>query len=222
MELSWTNPLQYLIWRAMERGVPATTLVLVLAFPMAAAIIAASRHLIGLRGFGIFIPAVLAVALVASGIGSGLVLFGAILMMATIGRLVVKRLGLQYLPRMALLLWFVSLGVFGVVAVAPDLGWGKTTAMGIFPVLIMILLTESFMEVQMTKSIRSAVDVTVETMVLALMAAGILSLNLVQRLVLLYPEITVISVAVFDLFMGKYVGLRLKEYVRFKRLVAEK
>ena len=77
------NPLQYVIWRAVERGVPATNLVLILAFPMAATMIAASRHLLGLRGFGIFIPAALAVAFVASGMGPGLMLLAVILGVTT-------------------------------------------------------------------------------------------------------------------------------------------
>ena len=91
-------------------------------------------------------------------------------------------------------------------------------AVGIFPVLILILLAESFSEVQATKSMRTAVSLTLETIVLALMAAGVLSLEAVQRWVLLNPELAVVIVAVADVFMGKYTGLRLKEYWRFKGL----
>ncbi len=213
-----TNVLQYLLRRAVERGVPATTMVVVLAFPMVAAVIAMSRHLIGLRGFGIFIPAVLAVAFVASGIGPGLVLFGVILVVATVARMILKWLRLQYLPRMALLLWFVSVGVWGVMVAAPEVGLGSVSAVGIFPVLILILLAESFIEVQMNKSMRTAINLTVETVVLALIAAGVLGLQMVQRLVLLNPELTVVAVAVFDIFVGKYVGLRFKERLRFSQL----
>ena len=101
---------------------------------------------------------------------------------------------------------------------APELGFKEMASVGIFPVLILILLAESFIEVQMTKSMQAAVNLTVETLILALLAASILGLNTVQRVVLLNPEITVVGVAVFDIFVGRYVGLRLKEYFRFKSL----
>lgn len=218
MELQWHNWLRYLVMRAVERGVPETTLVMILAFPMVAAIIAASRHLIGLQGLGIFIPAVLAVAFAASGIGPGLVLFGTILVLATVGRVMLKWLRLQYLPRMALLLWFVSLGVLGVVVAAAEAGWKQVAAVGIFPVLILILLAENFIEVQMTKSMQTAINLAAETVGLAVVAGGILSLPAVQRWVLLNPEVTVVTVAAFNIFVGRYVGLRWKEYLRFRRL----
>lgn len=222
MELSWMNPLQYLIGRAVEQGMPATNLVLILAFPIAATMIAASRHLIGLRGFGIFIPAALAVAFVASGIGPGLMLLGVILTVTTIGRMGLRWLKLQYLPKTALLLWLASLGVLGVMVAAAEVGVKEMAAVGIFPVLILILLAESFSEVQATKSMRTAVSLTLETIVLALMAAGVLSLEAVQRWVLLNPELVVVIVAVADVFMGKYTGLRLKEYWRFKGLMEKR
>jgi hypothetical protein len=218
MELSWSNPLRYLAARAVERGVPEPTLVMILAFPIAATLIAVSRHWLGLRGFGIFIPAALAVAFVASGMGPGLVLLAVILLVTTLGRIGLRGLKLQYLPRTALLLWLVSLGVLGAFVAAAELGATAVAAVGIFPVLILILLAENFSQVQATKSMHTAVSLTLETVVLALIAAGVLSLAAVQRWVITNPELAVVGVAVVDVFMGKYTGLRLTEYWRFKRL----
>ena len=196
------NPLQYVIWRAVERGVPATNLVLILAFPMAATMIAASRHLLGLRGFGIFIPAALAVAFVASGMGPGLMLLAVILGVTTIGRMGLKWLKLQYLPRTALLLWLVSLGVLGAMVAAAEGGGGEVAAVGIFPVLILILLAESFSAVQANRSMRTAVNLTLETIVLALMAAGVLSLAAVQWGVLANPGLAGVGGGGAGVFFG--------------------
>ena len=44
-------------------------------FPFIAAIIAGLRHIVGIRGFGIFLPAVLSVVFVSTGTTAGLVLF---------------------------------------------------------------------------------------------------------------------------------------------------
>jgi hypothetical protein len=216
--LTITNALQHAIRQAVSRGVPANTIVLVLLFPMVAALIAASRHLIGLRGFGIFTPAVLSVAFVATNVVTGILLFGIILFMATLGRKALKRLKLQYLPRMALIMWFVCMGVLAALLIAPLLSLGSLATLSIFPILILVLLAENFIEVQIGKSQSEAMELALETIVLALISSLVLSLNSLQKFALLHPELLVSIIALFDIFMGKYSGLRLTEYIKFKRL----
>lgn len=217
--LTITNFLQHAIRQALQKGVSANTIVLVLLFPLVAAIIAASRHIIGIRGFGIFLPAVLSVVFVSTGIIEGLLLFLTILLVATLSRMFLRKLKLQYLPRMALLLWFVSLGVFGILFLSPYLNLSTIITLSIFPILILILLTENFIDIQIGKSMKEAVGLTFETLIIALICSFVLQLDFLQKFVLTNPEITVVSVAVFNVLMGKYVGLRLLEYKRFKPLL---
>ena len=217
--LNYTNFLRYSIRQAVSRGVPANTIVLILLFPVVAAIIAASRHLLGIRGFGIFTPAVLSVAFVATGLVSGILLFLVILLVADLGQRLLKRLKLQYLPRMALLLWFVSLGVFAVIFLTSLVNFGTITNLNIFPILIMVLIAETVIEVRIGKSPKEAADLTIETIILAVVSGLILSLDLVQKSALLNPEILVLSVAIFDIFVGKFVGLRLLEYLKYRKLL---
>ncbi len=214
-----TNVLRYAIRSAVRRGVPPNTIVLVLLFPVIAAIIASARHLIGLRGFGIYIPAVLSVAFVATGMVAGIALFAVILLIGMYGMRLLRHLRMQYLPRMALLLWVVSLGVLATILVGPKLGIEALTSINIFPILILMLLSENFNEVQMGKSRREAMELTIETLILALLSALLLSLDFVQKFALLNPEILLIGVAGVNILVGKYVGLRLTEYLKFKDLV---
>jgi len=213
-----TNALQHGIHNAVRLGVPANTIVLILLFPVIAAVIAAARHLIGLRGFGIFIPAVLSVAFVATGIIVGILLFTIILLVATLARYVLRRLKLQYMPRMALLLWFVSIGVLITLLVSPAVGLEAMLTISIFTMLILMILAEDFIEVQMGKSRQEAIELTVETIILALICSLILSLESLQRFAILHPGWLLLAVAVFDVFVGKYVGLRYTEYMQFRRL----
>lgn len=216
--LTWHNFLQYGIRNAVDQGVSPNTIVLVLLFPLIAALIAAARHLIGITGFGIFVPAMLAVALLATGIRVGLILFVVIWLAATIARFVTKRLRLQYLPRMALLMWLVSVGVLAMMVGGVNLGFGSVSAVSIFPILILMLLTENFIEVQTGKSMREAIAVTLQTLVMAVGAAGLMRLDLVQKTVLLYPEISLLLIALFDVYVGKYVGLRALEWAKFRKI----
>ncbi|MFC1711658.1 7TM domain-containing protein [Patescibacteria group bacterium] len=217
--LNITNFLQHAIRNAVKNGVPANTIVLILLFPLIAAIIAASRHIIGIRGFGIFLPAVLSVVFVATGIIEGLLLFLMIIIVATSARMMVRKLKIEYLPRMALLLWFVCLGVLASLFLSPALNLATITTLSIFPILILILLTENFISIHIGMSMKQAVSMTFETLVIALICSFLLQMDFLQKFVLLYPEVTVLGVAVFDLFMGKYVGLRWFEYKKFKNLL---
>lgn len=218
-ELTWNNFLQHGIRMAVEQGVSPNTIVLVLLFPLVAALIAASRHLVGLTGFGIFVPAMLAVALVATGVRVGLILFVIIWLAATLSRRITQKLKLQYLPRMALLMWLVSVAVLAVMVFGVRLGFGSISAVSIFPILILMLLTENFIEVQTGKSMREAMRVTAQTLIMAVTAAMILKLDLVQKQTLLNPELVLFLTAVFDIYVGRYVGLRALEWAKFKKIL---
>ena len=220
--LNWKNFLQYGIRGAVEQGVSANTIVLVLLFPLVASLIAAGRHFLGLTGFGIFVPAMLAVAFVATGIRVGMLMFVIIWLTATFSRRLTKKLKMQYMPRMALLMWFVSIGVLGVLLGGVNINLGELSAISIFPILILMLLTESFIEVQVGKSRREAFRVTLQTILMAVGAAAIVKLNIVQKFVLLNPELALLIIALFDIYMGKYVGLRALEYLKFKDLMRKK
>lgn len=217
--LTVTNFLQHAIYQAVRRGVSANTIVLVLLFPLLAAIIVASRHIVGIKGFGIFLPAVLSVVFVSTGIIEGLLLFLTIILVATLSRMFLREMKLQYLPRMALLLWFVSLGVFGILFLSPFLNLTAIVTLSIFPILILILLVENFIDIQISKSMKEAVSMTLETLMIALVCSFVLQLDFLQKFVLINPEITVLSVATLDVFLGKFTGLRLLEYKRFKTLL---
>ena len=219
----YTNPLKHAIRAAVEAGVPANTIVLLLLLPVVAAVIAATRQLIGLRGFGIFLPAALSVVFISTGPVAGIGLFLVIVFVATLARMVLRtlRIKLQYLPRMALLLLFVVLGVLGILFLSPLTKRPDLTGVSIFPVLILVLLAEDFSKVQIGKSIKTAINLTTETLVLALVSYLFLTFTALQRFALTNPEILIVSVGVFDFLLGRYVGLRFIEYWRFRKLISE-
>jgi hypothetical protein len=217
--LGVTNFLRWAIRNAVNQGVPANTIVLLLLFPIIAAIIASARHIVGIRSFGIFTPAIISVAFLATGIVAGLLLFGTILVVATFSRVILRRFKLQYLPRMAFLFWFVSIGVLAVIFASPFLSQPNLTTVTIFPILIMILLAEDFIDLQSGGSMREAIRVTAETLLMALFCFLVMNLEFVQKFILINPELTVLGVAVYDIFIGKYVGLRIMEYWRFREII---
>jgi hypothetical protein len=215
------NPLKYAIRGAIAAGVPVNTLVLLLLLPLVALIIAAARNIVGIRGFGIFLPASLSVVFVAVGPWVGIGLFLVIVAVSTTVRLILRRLKikLQYLPRMALILWAVVLGVLAILFLTPVVGYTQLTHVSIFAVLILVLLAEDFIRVQLGKSAKTAIGLTTETLILALFSYLFLTFKPLQENVLLYPEISLLAVGVLDFLLAKYSGLRVREIWRFRKLI---
>lgn len=215
------NPVKYAIRGAVSAGVPANTIVLLLLLPIVAFVIAFSRNVIGIRGFGIFLPAALSVVLVATGPFVGIGLFLAIVAVSTAVRMILRRLRLklQYLPCMALILWAVAVGVLGVLFAAPFIKFPDLANVSIFAVLILVLLAEDFIRVQLGKSAKTAMTLTFETLVLAFISFVFLTLHPIREYVLLNPEISLLTVFAGDFLLGKYTGLRVMEFYRFRKLI---
>lgn len=218
-----TNPIKYAIRGAVGAGVPPNTIILLLLLPVVAAAIASARHLLGLRGFGIFLPAALSIVFVATGPIVGIVLFLVIVVISTAARMALRKLKikLQYLPKMALLLWFVAIGVLAVLFTTPIIQHPDLASVSIFPVLVMVLLAEDFNRVQVGKSAKTAINLVTETLILSLASYVLLTLKPIQEFALLNPEILLLMVLVIDCLVGKYVGLRFIELWRFRKLISD-
>ncbi|MDH5533091.1 MAG: hypothetical protein OEX81_01550 [Candidatus Pacebacteria bacterium] len=177
--------------------------------------------MIGLRGFGIYIPAVLAMALVSTGIVEGITIFGAIVGVALIAKRILKKTKLSYLPRTALLLWVISMGIFGVILLSPTFGLVSLMSINIFPILILVLLAENFLDAQAKSKESEAIALTIETLALAFVSSLILRSEVMQKFALTEPELLIITTVLINLVIGKFGGLRLKEWFRFRSLIEE-
>lgn len=219
--LAWNNFIQHAIFSAVAKGVPANVIVLTLLFPLVAALIAASRHVIGLKGFGIYIPTVLSVAFVSTGILAGVLIFSAITLTALAFNKLIKKTRMPYLPRTALLLWTISLGIFGLFMLAPVLDVTNLMTVNIFPILILVLLSENFLDAQSKSKESQAIALTMETIVLAIISSWLLNWGLLQKVALQEPELLLIVTALISIVIGKFSGLRVSERLRFGSIIEE-
>lgn len=214
-----SNTLKLAIRKAVSEGVSPNTLVLLFLFPLVAALVAFSRQIVGVSGFGMIIPALLSVAFISTGGVVGLVLMSFVLLSAVFGRMLIKKIRIPYLPKLAVLIWLISISVLGLLIMSPMIGLERLMTVGIFPIMIFVLLAETFVEAQITRSLGTSVSMTLETVILAFIAYKLISAPWVQAQVLLQPEISVIAILVIDILIGKYKGLRLYEIWRFRKLL---
>lgn len=223
-EIKWKgwNSIRYLISEAVKKGVPENTVVLLLLLPLVATLVSLLHYVIGLSGYGIFTPTMMAVAFLATGVWGGLALFGVILVTTLLSNLILKKLKLHFWPARSITLLFVALGTFGMMALAAVLNVFDVSKISIFPILFMILLTEEFVRTQLIKSKKEAVKLTMGTLILAGAGAMTMGVKGIQELVLEYPEVVILLVVVVNIIVGNYSGIRLTEIKRFKNAIRKK
>ena len=201
---------QTLINQAISRGVSTEAIILFLLLPLVGTFVSAARYLVGIRGLGIFTPVMLAAVFWATGLKPSLYLFLIMMVIVTLARLVLRKVRLHYLARIAILFWFLCL----VVLVAL-----LKTEVSLLSLLTLVMITQDFIKVQIGKTLRIAIRLSFETFILSLGGMGLLSLGWLQRLALAQPGVVILGTIILNFFIGRFTGLRLLEYRRFRRLL---
>lgn len=216
--LGFTNFMSYLINYMVNKGVPLNTIFLILMLPVIATIISFSRQVIGFKAFGIYIPSILTLAFLATGLKYGITIFVVLLVVATLARFILKKFRLLYLPRMAVVLTVLSLSILATFAIGAYTMRTGLIAISIFPILIITMLTERFVAVQIEKGFIAAIQVSVETIVISVICYFLVSWGALRTIILSYPELILLTL-VINFALGKWTGLRLSEYLRFRKIL---
>lgn len=212
------NFASYAVNFMINKGVPTNTILLILMLPLVATIIAFARQILGIKAFGIYIPSVVALSFVATGLKYGLAIFVLIIVFGTLMRLILQKIRMLHLPRIAIVLTLVSMAILAMLAEGAYHSRTGLIAVSIFPMLIMIILVEQFVNVQAEKGARTAIKLTIETLILSVICYFIVTWETLRTLVIAYPEVIFITI-VLNFALGKWTGLRVSEYFRFRKLI---
>ncbi len=202
----------------INQGVDIETVYLILALPFIATLIAVFRQIIGVKSFGIYTPLVLTFAFWATDLKYGLAIFIVILLTGTAARYVLKNFRLLYLPRMAVVLTAISLAILALLAIGGYLQKAGLASVSILPILIMITLIEKFISAQVEKGIRTAAILSAETLAISIVGYYFIIWDQFRNLVINHPEY-ILLLFIANVFLGKWTGLRLSEYLRFKGVI---
>ncbi len=229
-QLRFLNFMSYFVNFLIERGIPDNTIVLILLLPVIATVIAFMKQVIGISTLGVYTPTILTLTFWMLGLKFGVITFIILLTIGTLTRYILKKFRILYIPKMAIVLTIVALTLFAIltISVALDLFDAKFFSFTIFPLLIMSTLTEKFVSIQTEKGYYSAIIIMAKTIVISIVAlffiGGEIDLYLFQfkweffrNLLLGYPE-TIFVILIINIFLGKWTGLRLLEYVRFREV----
>lgn len=216
-QLNWYNWAAFTVQYAVLKGVPANTIILILLLPFLATIVAFSRHILGLPSLGILVTSALSVTLVATGITVGTVLLATILFASILARLILKKVRIMQMPKMALSVWVVSVCVLGALVAGASANFLTVKQLSIFPVLLLILLSERIVALQLERSLQETALISVTTLGLGILGFLLLSYPMFREFILVYPE-SIASLIILNVLIGRYFGLRLTEYFRFSSI----
>lgn len=209
-----TNLIAYSVRYAVEVGVPANTIILILLMPFLATIVVFFRYIVGLSGLGILVPTALSITLLSTGLIAGFILLATILVASFIARLILKRIRIMQLPKLALSMWFISIAIIITLTISSAAGLLSVRDISIFPILLFVLLSDRVVALFLERSMKEVIIVTLVTLLLGIIGFFLFSWESLRVFVLLYPEIVLLFVPL-NIVMGRYFGLRVTEYIRF-------
>jgi hypothetical protein len=210
-----------LIYFLNNQGVPLQTVALLLMLPIIATLVAFFRQVVGIKAFGIYTPSIFTFALLAfdpNGLKYGVAIFVSILLVGMVTRYLLKSFRLLYLPRVAITLSVVALAILGILALGGSYQRTGLAAVSIFPLLIMITLAEKFVATQIEKGTKTALLLAGETLLIAIVGYYLISWRGLVLTLLHYPWLILLTF-VINFMLGRFSGLRITEYLRFRKVL---
>lgn len=201
----------------VSRGVPIDTVVLLLIFPIVVTLIAFFRQIIGIKAFGIYTPSIVTFAFLATRIKYGVTIFIVVIVVGMLMRFVLKSLRILYLPRVAITLSIVAFSILMLLSIGGSMHRTGLAAVSIFPILIMITIVEKFVATQIEKGSKTALVLAGETLAISVVGYLIASWPVLIKALVDYPWLVLLTIPV-NIALGKFDGLRLTEYIRFRNI----
>ena len=217
--------LEYLI----VSGVPEYTVVLVLFLPIVATIVTFTRYILGWKSLTIYASLLLSFALYdlsRTSNGSvdvirGLVYGGTLILGSTfiayLFQSLAKEIRLHYLAKVSLILTCMSVAFFFLLYALIQFNERTFISLSPLAVIIIILVVDIFTRGQLRKGPEKSAYLISQTIILSFVLFLIMSVQWTKQILLSHPEIVLYTILI-NIFVGRWRGFRLSEYLRFKNI----
>jgi hypothetical protein len=190
---------------------------ILLLVPIGALMVCVLRNIIGFPTFGIFMPVLMALAFRSTGLGYGIAIFSAVILVGYLIRLALDKLHLLLVPRLSVILTVV-IGCFAFLAVLGNkLGIRELMSVGLLPFVILTMMIERFFVIVEESGVREGLRNAVGSAAVAAITHLIVHIETLQLTFFIYPEL-LLALAALQILLGRYTGYRLSEVLRFRAL----
>ncbi|HET9555250.1 MAG TPA: 7TM domain-containing protein [Anaeromyxobacteraceae bacterium] len=208
------------VWGLFDRlKLPFTLLRTIFMLPVGALVVVLFRNVIGMPTFGTFLPALLAAAAGETGALFGVVAVLIVVAVVAAARWVLQELELLHSPTLAILLAAVVATLVATTVVADKLEVAPLTKVTFFPIAVLAICAERFYLSLTEHGTRQAGQELAGTLAVMLACFVVMNSLAFQVLVIGFPEVLFLVIAA-NVYLGRWVGMRLSEYRRFRGLLS--
>ncbi len=207
------------VWALFDRlGLTFMLLRTLLMLPVGALVVVIFRNVVGLPTFGTFLPALIAAATSETGLLWGIVGILIVVVVAATVRRLFHRLQLLHSPSLAILLAAVAVTLLVTSLGAEAIGFRKLAYVTLFPVAVLAISAERFFLLLTEKGAPSAFKALGGTLFVVSACYAVMNSLALQVLLIGFPEFLLCVVAL-DIYLGRWIGIRLLEYRRFRSIL---
>jgi hypothetical protein len=207
------------VWGLFDRlKLPFTLLRTILMLPVGALVVVLFRNVVGMPTFGTFLPALLAASAGQTGALWGVAAVALVVGAVALARWGIQRLEILHSPTLAILLAAVVFTLIGTTFLSERLGLEPLTRVTIFPIAVLAICAERFYLSLTEHGGMEAGKELAGTLFVMLACYVVMNSLALQVLVIGFPEVIFLVIAA-DIYLGRWVGMRLSEYRRFRALL---
>ena len=201
-------------------GISQNLLKILLMLPLGALVTVVFRNVIGLETYGTFLPALIAAASRETGLLWGIVGFLGIVLVSAIVRRGLDWLQLLHSPKMAIVLTTVVIVMMATTVGGVQLGFFELAHVTLFPIAILAITAERVALMEAEQGALKVAQITLMTLIVIAACYAVMDSLFMQSLVLAFPELLLVAIAL-NLWLGKWIGIRVMEFMRFRRLILD-
>lgn len=207
------------LYAIFERvGISQNLLKIIIMLPLGALVTVIFRNVIGVETFGTFLPALIAAAARETGLFWGIIGFTLIILISAALRKGLDWMQLLHSPKMAVMFTMVVIIMLTMTGLAVNFGFFEFAHITLFPIAILAITAERFALIETEQGFTKALHITWVTLLVTAACYAVMDSLFMQSLVLAFPELLLVFIAI-NLWLGKWMGMRLLEFVRFRRVI---
>lgn len=199
-----------------QQGVFKTLLLI----PIGALVVVFLRIIVGLPTSGTFMPVLIALAFIETGLLAGLPMFVLVVGVGLWIRYYLSHLNLLLVARVSAVI-IVVIGLMAFFSIASyKIGIDSAMVVTFFPTIILSWTIERMSTLWEEEGARDVIQQGGGSLITAVIAYELMTNQLAKHLTFNFPELTLVMLALI-LIIGQYSGYRLSELYRFRHMISE-
>ncbi len=201
----------------IAHGVSQTVLEILIAMCIVSTIVSITRYIIGSKTYGIYSPIILAIAYSYTGLRYGLAVTIVVILSSLLSYSILRKIRMHYITRIAtnytilaivLIFFFIFIDTF-------KLGLENMSNIPPLAFISIAALSDFFIKQYIKKSLKTSLTTLLGTIFVAIMGWFVITREIFSDFVL--NNLWIIPIlAIANILLGMYKGLRIKDYFRFR------